>query len=738
MNARPPLPHACLVVAALLCLYPARDVSAGWAAGVATGSNTSPGALVLKSTDGESITLDGGSCYGACFSPDISEVAYVRGVDLHVVGVDGEGRRTVKSGGMSTSDAQANTLSWCINGYLYYSRGWSIYRVRDDGSGSEEHVHTSRFSGDGDLIRQLQVCRDGSRAASWGRPNGDGHCILYPVGTPSGDKRYSNHCMGAVSKSGASFNATFASHTETGIFAWSRAPASITNNSSAPDELGIGADEVLSRRTGSVWMVRFSQCDEDFVCWLEDPRGYVVRVSTGATVGSWRDFCPQDYTDGDLATGSGPTVYLQHPAEGSSWLPGSAVPLRAQVSAGDAAIASVTFSINGLEVATRTTPPYEAMWTAVEEGRVVVAADVVDVEGHTDSQRATITVAGCYAYPDSIPHVLPARIEAEHFDYGGPGLAYADEDVGNERGTFRSTEDVDVAVDDTRTYVTKTRAGEWLSYTVSAPSAGTYEARVMAANGTEAGAFHIAVDGQDVTGPITGGTGDYDNWQELSAGHLVLTSGTHTLTLVFDETGHIVDYLELVPPAPAITLLAPNGGQTLYVGDSLVVSWRTDTSIVSDVVVQLSVDQGETWMDLTEGGSVSVDDPSWGRIAAVLTPDCASTAALVRVVEYGGSRQAMSASAFAVVQQTHAAGHASAVAAVEPQLLIAPCSGGLDITTAQRPRTALVSVYDCRGRIVRRATVCGTARIQLKPARYVVRVLLDGHVQTHTAVVPSS
>ncbi|MBD3243958.1 MAG: hypothetical protein GF331_25420 [Chitinivibrionales bacterium] len=105
------------VLSCVLLLGSVSGAWAGWAVGVATGANTSPADLVLRSTTGESVVLDDGSCYGACFSPDISQIAYVRGVYIFVIGVDGANRHRVKSGHMSNSGSEANTLSWCDNGY---------------------------------------------------------------------------------------------------------------------------------------------------------------------------------------------------------------------------------------------------------------------------------------------------------------------------------------------------------------------------------------------------------------------------------------------------------------------------------------------------------------------------------------------------------------------------------------------------------------------------------------------
>ena len=69
---------------------------------------------------------------------------------------------------------------------------------------------------------------------------------------------------------------------------------------------------------------------------------------------------------------------------------------------------------------------------------------------------------------------MPGRIEAENFDNGGEGVAYHDTTPGNSGGAYRNT-DVDLEVSSDGGYdVGWTAAGEWLNYTVSVASSGSY------------------------------------------------------------------------------------------------------------------------------------------------------------------------------------------------------------------------------------------------------------------------
>jgi len=73
---------------------------------------------------------------------------------------------------------------------------------------------------------------------------------------------------------------------------------------------------------------------------------------------------------------------------------------------------------------------------------------------------------------------IPGTIEAEKFDTGGSGVAYADSDAGNNGGQFRTRDDVDIeATTDIGGgfNVGWSNVGEWTKYSVNvSPSASSY------------------------------------------------------------------------------------------------------------------------------------------------------------------------------------------------------------------------------------------------------------------------
>ena len=137
------------------------------------------------------------------------------------------------------------------------------------------------------------------------------------------------------------------------------------------------------------------------------------------------------------------------------------------------------------------------------------------------------------------PIPLPGTVQAENFDHGGIDVAYWDKDSPNKGGAYRDTAvDIQATADAGGGYnVGWIGEGEWLVYTVDVASAGDYtlEARVAAA--TQGGTFHVAFDGENVTGPmIIPGTGSYQSWTTISA-PVSLEAGTQVMRVSFDAAG---------------------------------------------------------------------------------------------------------------------------------------------------------------------------------------------------------
>jgi hypothetical protein len=164
------------------------------------------------------------------------------------------------------------------------------------------------------------------------------------------------------------------------------------------------------------------------------------------------------------------------------------------------------------------------------------------------------------------PMAIPGIIETEDYDLGGPGIAYQDTDAGNNGGAYRTSEDVDVEDCSEGGYdIGYAAAGEWVKYTVDVAAEGDYEMTARVARGTEgAGAFHIEVDGIDVTGSISvEDTGGWQNWADKTS-NVTLADGEQVVKLVIETGGFNINRLDFTFVAPNTVPGVTNFPTTIY------------------------------------------------------------------------------------------------------------------------------------------------------------------------------
>jgi hypothetical protein len=138
------------------------------------------------------------------------------------------------------------------------------------------------------------------------------------------------------------------------------------------------------------------------------------------------------------------------------------------------------------------------------------------------------------------PATIPGTIQVENFDHGGEGIAYHDQDSGNNGGVYRTTDvDIRAMTGASNGYeVFNARAGEWLKYTINVPTSGAYDIKVRVASRLAGGTLHFDIDNVDVTGSITAPTtGAWSVFQEAGKSGVNLTAGTHVLRLALDTNG---------------------------------------------------------------------------------------------------------------------------------------------------------------------------------------------------------
>jgi hypothetical protein len=163
--------------------------------------------------------------------------------------------------------------------------------------------------------------------------------------------------------------------------------------------------------------------------------------------------------------------------------------------------------------------------------------------------------------PFNGPHYIPGRIEAEDFDYGGPGVAYSDTTPQNNGdSTYRAGEEVDVemisGVTDNGHAVAWNEPGEWIEYTINVTATGNYDFGFRLLSQVTSGQFHAEIDGTNVTGTITvPRTGDWytDNWTTINVPDISLAAGEHVLRIATEAGWYNHNFLDVTAAAPSTT-----------------------------------------------------------------------------------------------------------------------------------------------------------------------------------------
>ncbi|MEJ5259474.1 MAG: glycosyl hydrolase [Anaerohalosphaeraceae bacterium] len=143
--------------------------------------------------------------------------------------------------------------------------------------------------------------------------------------------------------------------------------------------------------------------------------------------------------------------------------------------------------------------------------------------------------------------VLPGRVEAEDFDFGGPGYAYWDTTAGNSGGAYRTYESVDIVAvtDGTAGYaVDSIESGEWLTYTVST-SAAVRDLYVRLASIQDGGQIRVWLDADLLATVTVPNTGSLDAWRNVIVPGVVLPQKTNAiLKLEFIGSGYRVNWID--------------------------------------------------------------------------------------------------------------------------------------------------------------------------------------------------
>jgi hypothetical protein len=149
-----------------------------------------------------------------------------------------------------------------------------------------------------------------------------------------------------------------------------------------------------------------------------------------------------------------------------------------------------------------------------------------------------------------LPKALPATIEFENYDVGGPDVSFKDNSVGNEGEHYRK-DAVDIKADPKAgngAVVGFTQNGEWMEYTVNVAKAGVYPLSVTYATPETGRRIRLSLNGKPLGEAITfTPTASWNELKTMEAGTVSLPSGDAVLRVTIENGPVDLDRLEFKP-----------------------------------------------------------------------------------------------------------------------------------------------------------------------------------------------
>lgn len=201
-------------------------------------------------------------------------------------------------------------------------------------------------------------------------------------------------------------------------------------------------------------------------------------------------------------------------------------------------------------------------------------------------------------------HSIPGVVFMSDYDMGPLNIAYYDVDNVNyslSTGQFEAwnsgwvyrNDGVDIetnndAVNSNGFHIAFIQKNEWTKYTVNIDQSGSYQAIARIASQVNGGKFHLELDDEDITSSTTvNSTGSWTSFDDLIIDDILLTEGTHEITLWFDannafnissiefvKTGEISDINMLAVNAET---LADEKSIELFINQDVLAESITDT-----------------------------------------------------------------------------------------------------------------------------------------------------------------
>ena len=263
-------------------------------------------------------------------------------------------------------------------------------------------------------------------------------------------------------------------------------------------------------------------------------------------------------------------------------------------------------------------------WDATDAGDYTInlkEGEVSDPNGNSvaagDLGTLNLFVAGVEEPPVTPPVTPPSvgnsiRIEAEDYRAGINGIDYLDTSRHNFGGAHRNDNvDIEATGDVDGGYnISWIQAGEFLTYDIDVPQAGTYDVVLRVATPAENQSLNLVVGGEATTAEF-GSTGGWQTYEDVVVSGVNLEAGSQELRLIMNSNSFNLNYFELIPQtvvevdntAPTATL---NTTVLTQQPDSEAAASFTITYSDNDAIAANTIDANDVTVTAPDGTELEV------------------------------------------------------------------------------------------------------------------------------------
>ena len=258
-------------------------------------------------------------------------------------------------------------------------------------------------------------------------------------------------------------------------------------------------------------------------------------------------------------------------------------------------------------------------WDAQDAGDYTIAlkeGEVRDPNGNSiaagDLGTLSLFVAGVEEPLNRDPVGDTIRIEAEDYRTGINGVDYLDTSRHNFGGAHRNDNvDIEATGDVDGGYnISWIQAGEFLTYDIDVPQAGTYDVVLRVATPAENQSLNLVVGGEATTAEF-GSTGGWQTYEDVVVSGVNLEAGSQELRLIMNSNSFNLNYFELIPQtvvevdntAPTATL---NTTVLTQQPDSEAAASFTITYSDNDAIAANTIDANDVTVTAPDGTELEV------------------------------------------------------------------------------------------------------------------------------------